>query len=379
MKLKNRHTNQWFLGLIGVLLLLIASPLLAQEDDMPEDDDIRNHPTSVFLRRAVDSTGIDELIFVDNLSGEDTRIEVYGERYTVLSNAVLFYDQARRRVMLASADGTLIEHPFVQPNLETRRIDWVVSKDGERIAWTITDDDGAGRLSTVTSVADLDGRNNRLVYEDGPTSDGSFALPLAFSRDGSQLYMDTHLDGLDNLIPLAQYIRIFALDLETGETETLPNEESQVCICGADVAEGFFVRLALASTGDRFDVYVYDLDGDVSHEIDALNLTNYIQAGDMLISNDGRYAVYGLLQINNFGTSQQSTRTIFALVDLTTMTQTALTQPITTVVRPVAWTEDNTAIIFTSPNQAGTWKIELSDGRLERIAEAAFLGTLRRS
>lgn len=370
--------------LIFCLLLLCYTSTLWAQDDMPPDDDSRNHPTSVFLRRAVDSTGVDELIFVDNLTGEDTSIEVYGKNYTILSNAVLFYDQARQRVMLAAPDGLLIEHPFIQPNLETRRIDWAVSEDGEQIAWTITDDDGGGRLSTVTNIANLDGSNLRRVYEDGPTNDGSFALPLTFSQDGTRLYMDMHLDGLDDFIPLAQYIRIFSLDLATGETESLPNEDTQVCICGADVAAELFVRLALASTGDRFDVYVYDLEGDVSHEIDALNLNNFIQAngtlqaGDMLISDDGRYAVYALLQFTNFGTPQQSTRTVFALVDLSTMTQIALTQPITTIVRPVAWTEDDTAIIFTSPNQNGTWKIELSDGRLERIAEAAYLGTLRR-
>jgi hypothetical protein len=67
---------------------------------------------------------------------------------------------------------------------------------------------------------------------------------------------------------------------------------------------------------------------------------------------------------------------VFVLVDLERMTQTALTDPITTFVEPLAWTEDNTAILLTSRQRDGTWKISLADRTLERIAEATYLGTL---
>jgi hypothetical protein len=65
---------------------------------------------------------------------------------------------------------------------------------------------------------------------------------------------------------------------------------------------------------------------------------------------------------------------VFVLVNLEDMTQTALTEPITTYVQPVAWTEDNSAVIFTSPEQDGTWKVDLSDGTLDRVAEATYVG-----
>ena len=53
---------------------------------------------------------------------------------------------------------------------------------------------------------------------------------------------------------------------------------------------------------------------------------------------------------------------------------TALTEPITTYVQPVAWTEDNSAVIFTSPEQDGTWKVTLSDGTLDKVAEVTYVG-----
>ena len=64
------------------------------------------------------------------------------------------------------------------------------------------------------------------------------------------------------------------------------------------------------------------------------------------------------------------------LVDLQLMTQAPLTDPITTFVEPLAWTEDNTAIIFTSRQRDGTWKINLSDGKLDKVANATYLGKL---
>jgi hypothetical protein len=370
-------TNSYYRIICVLVVLIFGTTLTAQDDiDTPPEDDPANHPRQVFLQRSVDITGIDRLIFVDTLTGDETEIEVYGERYTLVNHAVMFYDLARSRVMLASSDGLLREHPFIQPNIETRRVDWIISDDGSHIAWTLTNTDENGFLTTITTVATVDGDNARRVLTDGPYSDGFRALPLAFNNDMSTLYMDLHLDGLNERMPFNQYVRLFAVDLATGETQSLPGEDTQVCICGADVNAGLFVRLSLSVPQNGFNVYVYDLNGDVQHSIDALGLRGYTNAGDVLISSDGRYAVYALVQINNFGTPQQTTRTVFALVDLSTMTQAVLTSPITTIVRPVRWTEDNTAIIFTSPTQDGTWKIALNDGRLERIAAATFLGTL---
>jgi hypothetical protein len=68
---------------------------------------------------------------------------------------------------------------------------------------------------------------------------------------------------------------------------------------------------------------------------------------------------------------------VFIVVDLIQMTQMALTEPITTFVQPFTWTEDNSAIIFTSRQRSGTWKITLADGTLDKISNATYLGSLR--
>lgn len=359
------------IGFLLGMLLIVVVPVVAQ------DESPNTTAYTVFLQRGIDATGLDRLTFINTQTGAQIDIDTYGERYTPAGDAILFYNWATNRVILATRDGNLSEHPFIQPNIETQRVDWVVSDDQTRIAWTLTNVDSVGRLTTVTTVANLDGTGQREVLVDGPSDEGFRALPLAFSVDNAILYMDMHLDGLNSRMPITQYVQLFALDLESGETTLLPAEESSVCICGADVSDGMFVRLALADDQNGFDVNVFNLQGEIGNTIDSLNLDNYIHAGDLLISNDGRYAVYALVQIDNFGTPQQATRTVFVLADLVTLSQQALTQPISTQIRPLEWTEDDTAILFTSVNRDGTWKVELDNGRLERIADATYLGTLR--
>jgi len=67
---------------------------------------------------------------------------------------------------------------------------------------------------------------------------------------------------------------------------------------------------------------------------------------------------------------------VFMLADLITMTQRPLTDPITTFVHPVRWTDENSAILFTSPQVNGTWKILLADGDLRKVANEKFIGLL---
>ena len=354
------------------LLLIVLAPLLSGQAQVETDFD--DHPLQIFLPRSIDASGIDRLIFVDSLTGGDTPVLATGSRYTPLGRSVLYLDAAANQVMQAFPDGRVQPHPVIQPGGLTRRIDWIVAPDHKRIAWTLTQDAGADGLITTTMIARLDGSEMRQVLVDGPRP-GVRALPVAFSPDERTLYMDYQPDSIADFTPFRQYAGLFSVDLETGETAMLPGEPS--CFCGAGLGGGLLLRLGVAPGLSGFTVTVHNLPGRVMHEIAPPRLNDYTQGGDVLISPDGTRAVYALAQVRNFGGPNQSVRTVFMLVNLSTMTQAPLTDPITTFVQPVAWTEDNTAIIFTSPLRDGTWKVNLSDGRLVRVAEATYLGTLR--
>ena len=367
-----RNYLLWFM----VLSILFSGSSIAQDDEiMPFDDG-----WYVFLEPDIDPTERNRLIFVNALTGEENELEHYGQRYTIVRDSVIFWDYSRQRVMIAETDGGLREHPFIQPNLETLRIDWAVSEDHTQIAWTLTNIDENDFLSTITTVANIDGSNARIVLTDGPRADGRRMLPLEFNQAGTILYMDVHLEGLDRFFQVRQYVNIFALDLSSGTQSLLPDEVTFYCICGADISGDTFLRLRLNSFTSNFDLHVYGLVSELSTIVEAVTFSDdYLFAGDMLISDDERFAVYGLSEVFDIGETFQSSRTDFILVDLDTMTQeTLLLRRATNLLRPVAWTENNTAILFTSyeADDVGTWKVSLADRRLVRIADANYVGII---
>lgn len=364
--MRPRYT--WLFSLTVVLLALISVLPLSAQDAASTNA----HVWEVFLQRGVGEDGTDRLSFVDMVTGDVTPTEVLGERYTLAGNAVLYLDRSVNRVMLAYPDGEVREHPFIQPGSSTRRVDWQLSGDGKKIAWTLTDGTSTA-LTTLTTVANVDGSDVREVLADEPRN-AIRLLPVAFSADASILYMDFQPDGFADFTPMPQYAGLIGVDLATGQWKYLPDEPS--CFCGAGFGNGYLLRLRVSQDIIGFDVHVYNLAGAVEETIAAQPLRGYTQAGDVVISPDGRQAVYALAAVQNFGRADQSVRTVFMLVDLELKTQIALTEPITTFVEPHSWTEDNSALLLTSRQQDGTWKINLSDGKLTRVADATFLGTV---
>lgn len=320
----------------------------------------------VFVLRGA-SGNRDRLSFVNLLTGEETSVTVAGNRYTVLPTGVLFLDDDSR-AMLATPDGSLSPHPLIQPDPDARRFDWVASADGRALAWTITSGSPTA-LTTTTWVAE--GSDAHQVFADGPHN-GIRAFPVAFNAERDVLYMDYQPDTIGDITPFRQYASLFSVDLKTGAMQSLPGEAG--CFCGGGIAGGKFLRLTLAESG--FNLRVIDLRTGRRQDTSGIGLTDYTQGGDVLIAPDGTHAVYALAQVRGFGTGEQTMHTVFVLVDLTTMSQTQLAETSDLFLHPVAWTEDASAILLTSPTQNGTWKINLEQPTLESIAQATYIGTI---
>lgn len=355
--------RRWSLFLVPLLMSLL--PMQAQ---------VFAHTWEVYMVRGVTDSGLDRLTFIDVLTGDVRTTEVTGERYSIVGDRVLYFDYINQRVMRVGVDGIPRPHPWLQPDNTARRLDWVLSRDGRFIAWTQTYGQ-PDALTTVTSIATLEGTDRRELLLDGPRQ-GIRVLPVAFSADDTELLMDAQPDGIGALAAYTQYAGLFRVRLEDGAIETLPGEPS--CFCAAGFSGDLFLRLRLTSDLRGFDIGVHNLRANSLTIIAAQTpLENVTQAGDMLIAPDGASAVYALSNITAFGTPDQTIRTVFMLADLRAMTQRPLTDPITTYVHPVRWTEENTAIVFTSPQVNGTWKIRLADGELQRVADETYIGTLR--
>ncbi len=339
------------LALIGLALGLLALRATAAAD-----------PKQVFL------VGGSQLTFVDLATGDSRTIPVTGDRFTATRSAILFFDRASNRVMVAHPDGIVSEHPFVQPGAGISRIDWSIAHDEGLIAWTETRGD-ASALVTTTWLAGLDGSGVRQVFSDGPRN-GIRAYPVAFSDDNATLYMDYQPNTIGDLTPFRQYAGLFALNLADGKTAALPGEPG--CFCGAGIASDFFLRLTLAEGG--FGLRIRRLSNNTETTLPPVN--NFTQAGDVLIAPDGQRAVYALAQISGFGTAAQSLQTVIVLVDLLNFTQQPLGAPVDRLLRPLVWTEDDSGILFADPQSQTTWKATVRDGTFEEVADGVYLGTL---
>ncbi|MCL4251739.1 MAG: hypothetical protein KJ065_26540 [Anaerolineae bacterium] len=337
------------------------------QPDVPET----LHPRQVFLQRDPD-TGVSRLLFLDLLTGDAWPVNVAGERFTVTPNGVMFYAPGDDRVKLVMPDGRISDHPFIQPGPNTRRIDWVLDSDSQQIAWTHTEG-VPGTMTTVTQVANLDGSNVDEVLIDGPR-DGIRAMPVAFSHDRQSLYMDFQPDSVGDYTTFRQYAGLFSVDLESGETQLLPGEPG--CFCGAGLGSGWFLRLALTPDALSFDLDAHELDQGINATVPSLRLADFTQGGDILISADGTRAIYALAQIRGFGTPGQIVQAVLVLVDLQALTQRVLGRDVDFLLHPVAWTEDNSAVILTSPSRPGTWKIDVDGGSLAQIASVTYLGSM---
>lgn len=344
-----------------LLMLLLPTDLVAQ--------DVPFHTWEVYIEQDIDVSGTDRLHFVDLQFGDTTSIDVDGERYTPVNDYVLFFDRAARAVMKAHPDGTVTPHPFIALGA-ARRVDWIISADQRLIAWTLTYSDANG-LTTITSLASPTGTNQDLVLSDGPRTDGARALPVAFTVDNSALVFDSQPDGIGDLAPYQQYANLFELSLVNGTITPMAGEPS--CFCAAALRAGQLLRLAITDTLTGFDVQYYNLTTDTMQTIPAPQTINYTQGGNILISPDGTQAVYVLSQVSiNEGT----VNSVLMLVDLVSMTQMQLGETLTSYVRPVKWTEDNTAILYTVPDRNGTWKVTAIDGMTTQISRFSYIGVI---
>jgi hypothetical protein len=322
----------------------------------------------VFVLHSIEPDGADRLIFVNLITAEESSVSVRGTNYTVLPTGVLFQDTGTQQVLVASPDGEVAPHPLIDLGEFARRVDWALSSDGRALAWTITGGTPTA-LTTTTWVAQ--GMNMRQVFVDGP-HDSIRAFPVGFNAGHNTLYMDYQPDTIADFTPFRQYASLFSLDLDSGETRSLPGEAG--CFCGGGIGSSRFLRLTLGANG--FDLRVVNLDTNTQEIIPGVGLSDYTQGGDVLIAPDGTRATYALAHISNFGTPEQTLQIVLVLVDLVNMTQTQLLEMTDLFLRPVAWTDDGSAILLTSSLMDGTWKVNIGQDTLERIASSTYLGTM---
>ncbi len=359
-------------NLLIVMLALALQPALAQ--DLPRPD-AQWQSWDVFLRRDAVNAGLTDLIFVNLLTGETQTHSTLGERFGLLGGGVIYFDRGQSQVMLALPNEAPRAHPFISLAPGDHGVDWAIAADGGRIAWAISNMLGDEQLVTRVYLADAAGADIRELLSYGPRP-GLRLLPVAFSQDGTALYLDVHPEGTGELKPYRWQTGVFSLSLEDGGIQTLPGNAT--CLCAVGFGAGRMLRLTPSDGTGGITVEAHDLvNGGPPRRISSIAGQGYDEAGNPLLSPDGGRAVYALSQVGGFRTPGQEVLTVLVMVDFELGQQFVINNPVDALARPVRWTDDDSAILFTTDQLNGSWKISLVDGRAVQVAEGAWLGTLR--
>lgn len=363
------------LFLFTLTLLFSAGPAFGQDTT---GFGIQGHSWDVFLRADANSPGDTEVIFVDLLTGESASFSTAGERYTLLDNAVLYFDHADQKVKRIKPDGVIREHPFITNTDAENRLDWTVSKDRRQIAWAVSQRADDQDLTTTIMLADQAGSQIRQLLVYGPRP-GIRLLPVAFGAEGTTLYIDVHANVAELATSYTRRSNLFALDYGgTGvATRLLPGEAA--CFCAVGIGNGLMLRLAPSGEPDSTQVEIYNLQSGAVRVIAPIALGEYNEAGNLLLSPDDTQAVYALTRSSGYRAAEQELRTVLVLADLVNARQRVLGDALPALARPILWTEDNSAVLYALEDRDGLWKLRLEDGATVKVAEATYLGMLNES
>lgn len=336
---------------------------------------VQGHSWDVFLRADPTNPSETGVIFVDLLTGESTSVGTAGERYTLLDDAVLYFDVADEQVKLVKPDGVIREHPFITKTSADYRMDWTVSGDRRQIAWAVSRRSADQQLTTSIMLADRSGSQIRQLLTYGPR-EGIRLLPVAFGADGNTLYIDVHADNSELAMPYTRRSNMFLLDFGGASVATRLLPGKAPCFCAVGFGKDVMLRLAPSGEPDSAQVEITDLESGAVRVIAPVSRGDYDEVGNLLVSPDDAVAVYALTRASGLRDSDEKLRTVLVLADIVNARQRVIGSAVNALARPIRFTEDNSAILFALEGKAGTWKLRLDDGQAIKVAEATYLGRL---
>ena len=358
--------------LLTILILVTAVVASGQEELRPG---VRSQSWEVFVQRDAENPATTTVIFLDLLTGETSSVATVGERYTLIDGAVIYFDRNDAHVKLVKPDAIIRDHPYIVMNSGDYRVDWAVSGDGQRITWAVSRRDDDNLLTTSIKVADAAGADLREVLVYGPRL-GIRLIPIAFDGDNETFYVEVHADGTSEATPYTRRTGLFALSFGAQNVSTNPLPGDQTCFCPVGFGKDLMLRLVTGNDSAGIEVEIHELRSGARRVVPPVSLGSYDEAGNILVSPDGKLAVYALSQITGFGTAQQQISSVVVLADLENARQIVLNSPMTALLRPISWTEDNTAVLVAQEWAGGTWKMQLDDGVSVKVADGRYLGRI---
>ena len=344
--------------LIILLLVLLAMPGAARAR---QGTPLR---VEVFLEQDP-QTGEAKIYFMDPLSGLSTVVNVEsGQQFTLVGGTVIYEKSRTGAIMQANPDGTLEPHPFIRRAVDTQSLRWVVSQDGQSIAWVTVSQAGVSQAYAAWA----DGSDLRQLPISTP-GDALELFPLALSNSMTQFFYDAAAPMVPAEGPYRTYSLVALYNLL--DEAFLPLDEEPDCDCGAAVsADGrILARLEGIQGIGPFALHIWDLPTGADIRIDPPNL-NFAYAGDLIVNSTGTFAAYSAAD------TLTPDQYVLVLVNLVDQTQTAALVPGPARYQPLAFIDGDRALLLAGITEGGTYKLDLASGELRRVSNDLYLGAI---
>ncbi len=296
---------------------------------------------------------------------------------TLLPNGAMLRNPGDGALLLATPDGRLAPHPFIpQTPTELVTVEWVLSPDGQSIAWA---EIFPAPDAWISNVYVADARGFEITQLPAPPlSDVEpflRARPVAVSDDRSRVYLDL-------AAPVARpapgeyftpYRDVYVYEADAGAYQQISGEPGCACAVGINPNTGGILR----ETRQGEDVALRWLGTQAVGlgEIIAPLGLNARQAGDFLLPTNSTRAFYTQwLGVDADGAPQYA----LAGVDMVARMQQALLAPSAQRLTPLALLDDGATLVLAGYDADGTYKLDLASGEMTQVSNAIWLGNIER-
>ncbi len=318
-------------------------------------------------------TNAARLYFMDALSGLSTVVNVENGRFALLGDYVLYEKSRTGAIMRVHPDGTLEPHPFMRRAVDTVALDWIVSPDGQSVAWTVVNT--AGESAAFIAWADgSDLRQLPLL----PEREQRALFPLALVSERTLFFYDSaHVLPSENPAPYALYHHV--MEYSISSEMILPLAGEPACPCAAAITPDgrIMVRLQAEAGQGPFALHVRDLITGADIQIPAPQIA-LRQAGDLVINANGTRAVYNAAAGVGVEAGLVPEQYALVLADVGAGTQRILIPSGEIRYRPLGFIDGDAALMLTDARAGGTFKFDLERDRLEQVSDKRYLGALTR-
>lgn len=347
---------------IGVALaLVLVSGAAGAQEPLPGLADVFLAPD--------DPPGGATIYFVDALTGLSTVVSVAdGTDFTLSGDAVIYRKTLSGAIMRVRASGAIEPHPFLRWSPDLASLNWVVSPDGDAIAWVEQGIDG----STHSYLALADGSDRRELPLPAPPA-GTRLVPVALA-DKLALFV---YDAAAPLEPAAgtPYTVVHAPRVYDPLGEAfIPFDDALPCPCATGISANgrWIARLQAPGGSGPFALNLSDSGSGAAVRLQPPAL-DFRLAGDVVVSATGTLAAYSVAS----GTGESGpVQYGVVLADARARQQWLVVSSGAVRMRPIRFTDQDAALLLADAAQGGTHKLELATGQLTRVSHRTYLGTV---